>query len=213
MQIIVADSQNPDATAINAAVSALQNRGIIAYLTDTLYGLGGDARSTLAIAKVFALKGRSSEKALPVIIGEKGILPHYVEEVSPVAETLIEQFWPGPLTLIFKASANVPAMLLGNTGRIAIRLPSARLACEISKNLGAPIIATSANRSGEPVANSAQQIADAFGKGVALILDSGPPLSREPSTILDVTVQPPVLVRAGAVPPMEIIKKIGELDN
>ncbi len=141
------------------------------------------------------------------------MLASYAGEISPAAETLIEQFWPGPLTLIFKASANVPAMLIGNTGKIAIRLPAARLAREISNGLGAPIIATSANRSGEPVAGSAQEIAKIFGKGVALILDSGPPLNSQPSTILDVTTASPRLIRAGAVPAVEIINKIGELDT
>ncbi len=213
MQLIATDSQNPDAAAISTAVAALQNRRVIAYLTDTLYGLGGDARSTLAVAKVFALKGRSAEKALPVIIGEKSMLADYAGEISPIAEALTEQFWPGPLTLIFKASPIVPMMLIGDTGKIAMRLPAARLAREISSGLGAPIIATSANRSGEPVAASAQEIAEIFGKGLALILDSGPPLNRQPSTILDVTTQPPRLIRAGAVSTMEIIKKIGELDT
>jgi L-threonylcarbamoyladenylate synthase len=213
MQIIITDSQNPDTATIDAAVAALQNRRVIAYLTDTLYGLGGDARSTLAIAKVFSLKGRSAEKALPVIIGEKSMLPDYAGEISPAAEALIEQFWPGPLTLIFKASPTVPMMLIGATGKIAIRLPAARLAREISNGLGTPIIATSANRSGEPVATSAQQIAKTFGKGLTLVLDSGPPRHTQPSTILDVTEQPPRLIRAGAVPTQEIIKKIGELDT
>ncbi|MCI0698073.1 threonylcarbamoyl-AMP synthase [candidate division KSB1 bacterium] len=213
MQIITADSQHPDAVAIDAAVSALQNRGVIAYLTDTLYGLGGDARSTLAIAKIFALKGRSAERALPVIIGEKSMLPDYAGEISPAAAALIEQFWPGPLTLIFKATPTVPMMLIGDTGKIAIRLPAARLAREISNGLGAPIIATSANRSGEPVTVSAKEIAKIFGKGLVLILDSGSPRNRQPSTILDVTTQPPRLIRAGAVPATEIIKKIGELDT
>jgi L-threonylcarbamoyladenylate synthase len=213
MRILVTDSQNPDTTAISAAVAALQNRGVIAYLTDTLYGLGADVRSTLAIAKVFALKGRSAEKALPVIIGEKSMLPDYAGEIPQTAEALIEQFWPGPLTLIFKATPTVPMMLIGDTGKIAMRLPAARLAREISTGLGAPVIATSANRSGEPVADSARQIVEIFGKGLALILDSGSPRNHQPSTILDVTTQPPRLIRAGAVPTTEIIKKIGELDT
>jgi L-threonylcarbamoyladenylate synthase len=213
MDIIATDSQNPDTAAISAALAALQNRSVIAYLTDTLYGLGGDARSTLAIAKVFALKGRSAEKALPVIIGEKAMLPDYAGEISPIAAALIEQFWPGPLTLVFKAAPTVPMLMIGDTGKIAVRLPAVRLAREISNRLGAPIIATSANRSGEPVAASAQEIGEIFGKGLALILDSGPPLNRQPSTILDVTAQPPRLIRAGAVSTTEIIKKIGELDT
>jgi len=213
MTIIATDIQNPDNTAVVAAVTALQNGDLVAYLTDTLYGLGGDARSRVAIEKIFALKGRATEKALPVIVGEKEIAKEYVEEIPAIAATLIEQFWPGPLTLIFKAAANVLPELIGDSGKIAIRLPAAKLACEISRTLGAPIIATSANRSGEPVLNSAKQIAEMFEDRLALILDSGPPLQTKPSTIIDVTTQPPSLVRAGAVPVAEISKRIGELQT
>jgi len=210
---IATNSQNPDSAAIATAVKALQKGEIIAYLTDTLYGLGGDARSSVAIEKIFSLKGRATEKALPVIVGEKAIAEKYVAEIPSVAATLIEQFWPGPLTLIFKAAAHVPPELIGHSGKIAMRLPAAKLAREISRNLGAPIIATSANRSGEPVFNSAEQIAEIFGEQLALILDSGPPLQAKPSTIIDVTTQPPSLVRAGAVPVAEISKRIGELQT
>jgi L-threonylcarbamoyladenylate synthase len=211
MRLVKTASDHPDSTAIAAAVTALQNGDVVAYLTDTLYGLGGDARASAAIEKIFLLKGRSTEKALPVIVGEKQMLRKYVEEIPALAETLIEQFWPGPLTLIFRAAAHVPPELIGNTGKIAIRLPAARLAREISTNLGAPIIATSANRSGEPALNSAKEIADVLGENIALILDSGPPVNYQPSTMIDVTAQPPLLVRAGAVPAAEIIKRLGEL--
>jgi len=211
MEIIETDSINSDTAIIATVVKVLKENGIIAYLTDTLYGLGGDARSTVAIQKIFSLKGRAAEKALPVIVGEKRMVKRYVEEIPVVAEKLIEQFWPGPLMLIFKASSHVHPELIGDTGKIAMRWPAARLACKISKNLGAPIIATSANRSGEPVLNSAKKIAAAFGENLALILDSGPPMKHEPSTLIDVTTQPPLLVRAGAVPAAEITKRIGEL--
>jgi L-threonylcarbamoyladenylate synthase len=211
MNIITTDSVNPTAAAIKAAVKTLQNGKIIAYLTDTLYGLGGDARSTTAIEKIFSLKGRATEKALPVIVGEKAIAEKYVEKIPPIAEKLIEQFWPGPLTLIFRAAATVPPELIGGTGKIAMRLPAAKLAREISRKLDAPIIATSANRSREPVLHSAEQIAKTFGNQLALILDSGPPMQQQPSTIIDVTTQPPLLVRPGAIPATEITGKIGEL--
>lgn len=211
MKIITVDSANPEALAIAAAVKALQNGEVIAYLTDTLYGFGGDARSLVAIEKVFALKGRAAEKALPVIVGEKEIAKKYVEEIPAIAEILIEQFWPGPLTLIFKAAASVPPKLIGASGKIAMRLPAAKLARDLAKNLGAPLVATSANRSGEPVLNAAASIAEIFGEQLALILDSGPPLQTQPSTIIDVTTAPPSLVRTGAVPVAEIRKRIGEL--
>jgi L-threonylcarbamoyladenylate synthase len=213
MRIIETDSAIPNVAAITAAVAALKNGDIVAYLTDTLYGLGGDARSTIAIGKIFSLKGRTAEKALPVIVGEKQMIKEYVEEIPAIAETLIEQFWPGPLTLIFKAAANVPPELIGHSGKIAIRLPAARLAAEISNRLGAPIIATSANYSGEVALNSAGKIAELFGEKIAVILDSGPPLHHQPSTIIDVTTQPPRLARAGAVPVTEIAKRIGELQS
>ena len=211
MKIIAVDSTNPDAFAIAAAGKALKNGEIIAYLTDTLYGFGGDARALVAIESVFALKGRAAEKALPVIIGEKEIASNYIAENPSSAEILIEQFWPGPLTLIFKAAVSVSPKLIGESGKIAMRLPAAKLAREISKNLGAPIIATSANRSGEPVLSAATAIAEIFGEQLALILDSGPPLQTQPSTIIDVTTVPPSLVRAGAVPVAEIRQCIGEL--
>jgi len=211
MTNIATNSQSPDSAAIAAAVKALQKGEIIAYLTDTLYGLGGDARSLIAIEQIFSLKGRTTEKALPVIVGEKAIAEKYVAEIPSVAAKLIEQFWPGPLTLIFRAAANVPPELIGYSGKIAMRLPAAKLAREISRNLGAPIIATSANRSGEPALNSAEQIAEIFGEQLALILDSGPPVQQQPSTIIDVTTQPPRLVRAGAIPATVITRRIGEL--
>jgi L-threonylcarbamoyladenylate synthase len=213
MRIILSNSKNSNAAAVEAAISALQNDELIVYLTDTLYGLGGDARSTIAIEKIFLLKGRSTEKALPVIIGKKQMLREYVEEIPAIAETLIERFWPGPLTLVFKAAPKVPPELIGHTGKIAIRLPAARLAAEISSGLGAPVIATSVNRSGEAALNSAREIAEILGKNIALILDSGPPLNLKPSTIIDVTAQPPRLLRAGAVPVAAITKRIGELQT
>jgi len=213
MHIIATNTKHPDVSAVTAAATALRVGEVIAYLTDTLYGLGGDSRSILAIERIFLLKGRSTEKALPVIVGEKQMAQCYVEKIPSIAEILIEQFWPGPLTIVFNASANVPANLMSNTGKIAMRLPASRLAREISNGLGAPVISTSANRSGEPVLNSAKEIADVFGKSIALILDSGPPMNHNPSTIIDVTTQPPRLLRAGAVPLTEITKRIGELSS
>lgn len=213
MPIITVDSANPEATAVAAAVQALRHGEVIAYLTDTLYGLGGDARSPAAIEKIFTLKGRATEKALPVIIGERNLAQGFVTEIPALAEKLIAQFWPGPLTLIFEAAASVLPELIGDSGKIAIRLPAAQLARELSKQLGAPIIATSANRSGEAALNSAGQIAEVFGKPLALILDSGLPIRQQPSTIIDVTVQPPQLVRAGAVPATEIRNCIGEIQT
>lgn len=211
MKIITVDATNPDTFAIAAAGKALKNGEIIAYLTDTLYGIGGDAGSLVAIEKIFALKGRATEKALPVIIGEKEIASHYVQEIPDSAEILIEQFWPGPLTLLFKAAASVPSKLIGDSGKIAMRLPAAKLARELANHLGAPLIATSANRSGEPVLSAAAAIAEIFGEQLALVLDSGPPLQTQPSTIIDVTTVPPLLVRLGVVPVAEIRQYIGEL--
>lgn len=213
MQLIATDSQSPNADSIAAAVHVLQEGGIIAYLTDTLYGLGGDARSNVAIKKIFSMKGRTAEKALPVIVGDKQMAKEYVAEIPAVAETLIEQFWPGPLTLIFKSARTVPPELIGHTGKIAIRLPATRLAVEIANRFGAPIIATSANRSGEAALDSVREIAELFAKDIALILDSGPPTNKKPSTIIDVTVRPPRLLRAGAVPVAEITQRIGDLQS
>jgi len=212
LRILSTDADAPDPDAVTIAITALRDGHVIAYLTDTLYGLGADARSSPAIARIFALKQRTATKPMPVLIADEEMLRTWVREIPETARVLVQRFWPGPLTLLFPAAANVPRNLTAGTGKIAIRVPGRSLPRELSAGLGAPIVATSANISGHTPAVSVEQVQEQFGEAIPLALDSGMATTETPSTILDVSVIPPRLVRAGAIAREELIKQIGEIE-
>ncbi len=184
---------------ISTASEILQQGGVIAYPTETFYGLGCDATNPKAVQKLFDLKGRDSKIPIPVLIGEFSQLSLYVEEISKSAEKLIGKFWPGPLTLIFRAKEIFPEELLAQTGKIAIRISGHPIAQELTKKFALPLTTTSANRSGEPAASTPEQVEKYFKNGIDGILSGGNLPASQPSTILDVTFDPPKLIRAGII--------------
>lgn len=193
------DPQTPDPAVVAEAVAVLQRGGVVAYPTDTVYGLAVDALRPEAIARLYAVKGRPESKALPVIIGALAHLTTLVRDVPPAAQTLIQAFWPGPLTLLLWPQAHVPAVLLGDSDRIGVRWPASPLSQALGLGLGRAITASSANRSGEPAALCGDDVLAQLAPAVDVVLDAGPVLSPEVSTILDVTVQPPCLYRPGKI--------------
>ena len=128
----------------------LKSSGIIAYPTESFYALGVLAMDKDAINRLFALKRRSADKPLPLIIGDMDTLASIVKHVPVQAEKLIERFWPGPLTLIFKAKDNIPALLTGGSGKVAVRIPGESIALHLVRMVGLPVTSTSANPSGKP---------------------------------------------------------------
>lgn len=213
MNVIKINADHPEPEKITLAVDALREGQVIAYLTDTLYGLGVDARLPGAIDQIYALKRRVTEKALPVIIGNRGMLAGWVKYVSPVAEKLMHDFWPGPLTLVFEATRKVPQNLIASSSTLAVRVPARALPRLLSEMLNAPIISTSANLAGQPGATCAEEVIQQFGNELPLLLDSGVAGTTLASTILDVTVTPPRLLRAGALPQEAIVKSIGAMST
>jgi len=213
MNVIKINADHPEPEKISLAAKVLQQGQVIAYLTDTLYGLGVDASLPDAIDQIYALKRRVTEKALPVIVGNRGMLAGWVKYISPVAEKLMQDFWPGPLTLVFEATRKVPQNLIASSSTLAVRVPARALPRLLSEVLNAPLISTSANLAGEPPATTAEEVAQQFGSELPLILDSGPAGTTLASTILDVTVTPPRLLRAGALPVQAIIKSIGTIQT
>lgn len=211
MNVLKINADHPDAESLALAVNALREGQVIAYLTDTVYGLGVDARLPGAIDQIYALKQRITEKALPVIIADKTMLAGWVKYISPLAEKLMNEFWPGPLTLVFEATKKVPQNLIAASSTLAVRVPARALPRHLSEQLGAPIISTSANLAGRPAALTVAEIVEQFDEGIPLILDSGTASTTMASTILDVTNVPPRLLRAGAIPQEAIIKSIGEV--
>lgn len=195
----------PDPAVLAEAIAVLRQGGVVAYPTDTVYGLAVDALRPEAITRLYAVKGRPESKALPVIIGALAQLETLVRDVSPQAQALIAAFWPGPLTLLLWPQAHVPPVLLGASDRIGVRWPASPISQALAAGLGRAITASSANRSGEPVALSGAEAMAQLAPAVDLVLDAGTVTSPEVSTILDVTVQPPCLYRPGkiALPALE----------
>lgn len=213
MDVLKINADHPEPEGLALAVNALREGQVIAYLTDTVYGLGVDARLPGAIDQIYVLKQRVTEKALPVIFASEAMLAGWVKYISPLAEKLMDEFWPGPLTLVFEATKKVPQNLIAASSTLAVRVPARALPRRLSEQLGAPIISTSANLAGRPAALTVADITEQFGETIPLILDSGAASTSLASTILDVTIDPPRLLRAGAIPKEAIIKSIGDIQT
>lgn len=183
-----------DEEGLRAAVSILDSLGVIAYPTDTLYGLGADALDEDAVAKVFAAKGRPEGVPLPVLVAGVEDVRH-VARLTPLARRLAAEHWPGAVTLVLPALTTVPDNLLAGQATVAVRVPDAPWALALAEHFG-PITATSANRHGEPAARTARE-AEAV-PGVDCVVDGGP-LPGTPSTIVDATGAEPKVLRQGAV--------------
>jgi L-threonylcarbamoyladenylate synthase len=199
-QVLKIDGQRPDESVIAEASSILGAGGVVAYPTETFYGLGADGHIKDAIKKIFVIKGRSFRNPISVIIGNATDVRGLVEEIPECALHLMEQFWPGALTIIFKASPDVSPLLTAGTGKIGIRLSSHPVAAALANRLGHPITATSANLSGKPECTSADEVIRGIGDQLDAVMDGGQTPGGLGSTIVDVTTDPPVILREGSIP-------------
>ena len=190
----------PTPQNINQAANIIKNGGLIAYPTETVYGLGADPHNAEAIQKIFIAKGRAEDKGIILLIRGVDDLSTLVHTVSPTAQILIEAFWPGPLTLVFRANRDLSSALLGGRDTIALRHSSSLVASRLLFALGGPLTSTSANRSAEPPARSACEVENALGDHLDLILDGGPSDTTLPSTLVDVSTDHAILLREGAIP-------------
>jgi L-threonylcarbamoyladenylate synthase len=193
------DPGKPAAEKLAEAVRVLRGGGVVAFPTETFYGLGADARNETAVEKVFRIKGRNFRNPLSVIVADDREVIPLVEEVPAAAQILMKTFWPGPLTLIFRASSSVLPRLTADTGKIGIRVSSHPLARLLAGGLGGPLTATSANLSGGPECSSADAVIRALGEFPGSVIDGGETPGGAGSTILDVTVSPPRILREGAI--------------
>jgi L-threonylcarbamoyladenylate synthase len=172
---------------------------LVALPTVTLYGLAADPFRADAVARVFAVKGRAEDRALPLIAADVDQIVERLSPLSQIAEQLAAKFWPGPLTLLVPAPAALARDVTGGTGRVAVRVPAHDIARAICRAADRPITATSANRSGEPATADPAEVERALGDDIDLLIDAGPTRGGAPSTIVDVTGAAPRRVRAGAV--------------
>ncbi len=185
---------------------------LLAFPTETVYGLGGNGLSPVSAKKIYEAKGRPSDNPLILHIGKREDLSGIAASVSEKAEKLMDAFWPGPLTMIFEKTENVPPETTGGLSTVAVRMPKDKIAMAILKALPYPIAAPSANRSGRPSCTKAEHVIEDLRGRIAAIIDADPSEIGLESTIIDMTAEPPVLLRPGQISKNDIEKIIGAID-
>ena len=198
-------------TSIDEAVSLLKNDEVVAFPTETVYGLGADATSDTAISKIFAAKGRPSDNPLIVHIGSMEQLDGVVSDISDVSKVLMHAFWPGPLTIILPKKEGFSDVATAGLDGVGVRMPSHPIALELLKAVKLPIVAPSANASGKPSPTLASHVLDDLDGKIAGILDGGATGVGLESTVIDCTTKPPVILRPGGITKEQIEEIIGEV--
>jgi L-threonylcarbamoyladenylate synthase len=187
-----------DETRQRAGVIVAQG-GCIGFRTDTFYGLGVDPLNADAVVRMKKVKGRDDGKPILLLISDLEILDRFITERSEMFAAIVEKFWPGPLTVIGKATSAVPVEITAGTGTIGVRLPDNESVRALVRTCGGALTATSANPAGQPPATSAAAVYNYFSNNLRLIIDSGEVNVTEPSTVLDATKNPPIVIRAGLI--------------
>jgi len=186
-------------SSIAKAVAILAAGGVVAFPTETFYGLAADAMNEKAVERIFEIKGRSFNNPIALIISRVDDLNLITDYVPEAAKTLMTACWPGPLTLLFKASPAVCPRLTAGTGKIGVRISSHPIAQALAARMGRPVTATSANLSGGKECTTAGEVRGQMANVNLPVIDGGPTPGGRGSTFLDVTVDPPVLLREGAI--------------
>lgn len=195
--------------AIQDAAAILRHGGLVAFPTETVYGLGADASNPAAVARIFAVKGRPSSHPVIVHIRDAGQMARWARDIPPYATRLAERFWPGPLTLVFRRASGVGDELTGGQDTIGLRVPAHPVALELLREFGGGIAAPSANRFGRISPTTAEHVRRDLGSDVDMILDGGPCDIGIESTIVDLSRGEPVLLRPGRLSPEEIAGTLG----
>jgi L-threonylcarbamoyladenylate synthase len=190
--------------AIDVAARILAEGGLVAFPTDTVYGVGAHAFQPDAVERIYVAKIRPRDKAIPILLAQADDLALVAEGITETAWLLAERFWPGGLTLVLPRKASVPDVVSAGGDTVAVRVPDHPVTLALIAALGAPLAATSANLSGHPSPVTAQQVEAELGGRIELILDGGRCPGGVPSTVLDLTTDPPTVLRAGAINVEEI---------
>jgi L-threonylcarbamoyladenylate synthase len=194
---------------LRQAIASLNCGDVIVFPTETVYGLGADALNPAAVEKVFQLKGRNPNSPIPVIVADQAMLQGVVEKIPPVARTLMEQFWPGPLTLVLPAAPGMPKQLLNRTGGVGVRISSQLIATGLAQSFGRPLTATSANPSGQQAASTIEQAQNYFASDIEIFLDGGKLPSKTGSSVVEVIDDRIKIIRAGEITVGQLAATIG----
>ena len=201
--LIEIDAERPSVEAIERAAAAVRRGQIVAIPTDALYSLVCDPLNLHAVGRIFAAKGRESSRALPMLVSDVVMAEDLARETSPRFYLLARRFWPGPLTIIVEASSRVPLKVTGNTGRLALRQASCKVATALLERLAQPLIATSANVSGQPTCSSGIEVFGNLDGRVDLVLDSGIAAGAGATTV-DITEPRWRVIKEGVIAEREI---------
>ena len=196
---------------VEKGISILNQGGIVAFPTDTVYGLGACATNQLAVERIYAVKERPQNVALPLLLACTSQISEVAEPVPQIAWLLAKKFLPGALTLVLHKSNSVPNIITAGDITVAVRIPAHPIPVALVEGLGAPIVGTSANLSGKPSALTADEVYSQFGDKIDLVIDGGKCPGGRESTIVDVTEETPVILREGAITGEELKQICGSI--
>jgi L-threonylcarbamoyladenylate synthase len=202
---VAVSPSRPEPDRLQTAVDVIRRGGLVAYPTDTLYGLAADPKNQSAVDAIFRVKGRRAGEALPLIAASLEQVEREVGRLGETTRRLAERFWPGPLTLIIDTWAGIVPAVHAGTGTVAVRVPDHAIARALADAFSAPVTSTSANRSGEPAVDTADEVLQSIGERLDLVIDGGRTPGGPPSTIVDVRSAEIRIIRAGAVPYQSIV--------
>lgn len=197
-EILKVDNSNLEEVVGRASRFILEGK-VLAMPTDTYYGLGADAFNLSAVSQIFRIKGRSSDRPLPLLVSSLDQAADLASDPPRAFFTLAEKFWPGPLTLVVKASRQIPLKVTANTGKVGLRWPMAPLAVALIEAISRPLTGTSANLSEHPACSTAAQVENQIGKLLPLILDGGTTAGHQPSTVVELLGDRMRILRPGAI--------------
>jgi L-threonylcarbamoyladenylate synthase len=205
------DAENPDSANIQVAAKIIRQGGLVAFPTETVYGLGADALNADAVVRLFEAKKRPLDNPPILHVAGPAEVRRLVEKVPKKAKLLMESFWPGPLTLVFERSSFVPSVTVAGLDTVAVRMPKHKVALALIRQSGCPIAAPSANLSGKPSPTTAQHVYEDLNGRIDAILDGGNANIGVESTVLDVTVDPPMVLRPGGISFEALRQVLGEV--
>jgi L-threonylcarbamoyladenylate synthase len=201
---VVVNRTEPEPALLDRAAAVIREGGLVALPTDTLYGLAADPFNAAAVRRVFLVKGRTLERALPLVAADVSQIVSQLGSLPPIAIALAGRFWPGPLTILLPASGALAPEVTGGTDRVGVRVPAHAVARGLCRACRSVLTATSANLSGRPASNDPDDVARSLGAALDILLDAGTAPGGPSSTIVDVTGVELRLVRAGAIPWEEV---------
>jgi L-threonylcarbamoyladenylate synthase len=211
-KVLRVNPSKPSADSIKKAAAIIRKGGLVAFPTETVYGLGADALSSDAVSKIFVAKRRPPDNPIIVHVSSLDDLNKITFEISKTAKILTDRFWPGPLTLLFKRRNSVPDITVAGLNTVAVRMPRHAVALSLIKASGTPIAAPSANTSGSPSPTIAKHVLADLNGRIELILDGGETMIGVESTVLDITCAPPLVLRPGGTTVEDIESCIGKVD-